>query len=276
MSAEPAGPARAPGIEASAPRARRDVVSFVRRGSRLTGPRQAAWDRSHDRWVLDLPPGERDTLPDPAVRLDPEEVFGRRAPLVVEIGSGLGDSIVAAVVDHPERDHLAFEVYLPGIAQTLARLERAGSPGNVRLLALDALHSLGTLLPSASITECWIFFPDPWHKSKHHKRRLVSEPLLDVLSGLLVDGGILRTATDWAEYAGHMRRVLDADPRFASVFPDGPRPPGTTTDPVPPGLPERGWAPRFAGRALTGFERKAHDAGRLVWDIAYTHRKDAA
>lgn len=248
----------------------------MRRGSRLSQTRQAAWDRSHERWVLDLPSGERDTLPDPAVRLDPEQVFGRRAPLVVEIGSGLGDSIAAAVAAHPERDHLAFEVYLPGVAQTLARLERAGAPENVRLLPLDAQHSLGTLLAPASITECWIFLPDPWHKAKHHKRRLVSEPFLDVLAPLLVDGGVLRTATDWAEYAGHMRRVLDADPRFASLCPDGPRPEGSATDPVPPGLPERGWAPRFEGRVLTSFERKAHEAGRLIWDLAYVHREGAS
>lgn len=258
------------------PRPRRDVVSFVRRGSRLSRSRQDAWDRSHDRWVLDVAPGERDTLPADDARLDPVAVFGRRAPLVVEIGSGQGENIAAAAASHPERDHLAFEVYVPGIAQTLDRLERAGSPDNVRLLPLDALHSLPILMPPGAIDEVWVFFPDPWHKSKHHKRRLLSPPLLDVLASLVAPGGALRAATDWAEYAGHMRRVLDADARWATLSADGPRPAGTASDPLPEDLPVTGWAPRFDGRVLTSFERKAHDAGRLVWDLAYrrTERTD--
>lgn len=253
-------------------RPRRDIVSFVRRGSRLSRSRQAAWDAWSQRWVLDLPRGERDTLPAPGIRLDAQEVFGRRAPLVVEIGSGLGENIAQAAISTPERDHLAFEVYQPGLAQTLDRLARGDAGTNVRLLGLDALHSLPQLLAPESITEVWIFFPDPWHKSKHHKRRLVSAPLLDVLVPLLVPGGVLRTATDWAQYAGHMRTVLDADERLESLFPQGPRPLGSSTDPVPEDLPEQGWAPRFPGRVLTSFERKAHDAGRLVWDLAYTRR----
>ncbi|MDO5661795.1 MAG: tRNA (guanosine(46)-N7)-methyltransferase TrmB [Brachybacterium sp.] len=254
------------------PRRRRDVVSFVRRGSRLTARRQDAWDRLHQQWVLDVPRGERDTLPAPGTHVDPVAEFGRQAPLVVEIGSGQGENIVAAAAAHPERDHLAVEVYHPGLAQTLDGLEQAGSPSNVRLLPLDALHALPALLPPGSIDELWIFFADPWHKSKHHKRRLVNPPLLDAVLPLLRPGARLRLATDWAEYARHMRRLLDEEPRLESLHPEGPAPDGTPTDPVPPGMPERGWAPRFAGRVLTSFERKAHDAGRLIWDLAYRLR----
>lgn len=265
MSEQPAPPERP----------HREVVSFVRRGSRLSRSRQDAWDRLADHWVLDLPRGERDTLPAAGVRLEPAEVFGREAPLVVEIGSGQGENIALAAAEHPERDHLAFEVYRPGIAQTLDRLERAGSPPNVRLLALDALHSLTALLPTRSITETWIFFPDPWHKARHHKRRLVNPALLDVLAPLLRAGGTLRLATDWAEYAHHMRQVLDADPRLGNLHPEGARPVGTASDPIPEDMPERGWAPRFEGRVLTSFERKARDAGRLVWDTAWRRRPDS-
>ncbi|UQN31390.1 tRNA (guanosine(46)-N7)-methyltransferase TrmB [Brachybacterium kimchii] len=257
-------------------RPRRDVVSFVRRGTRLSRSRQEAWDRLADDFVLDVPRGERDTIPAPGARLDPREVFGRdragTVPLVVEIGSGQGENIAAAAAAHPERDHLAFEVYLPGIAQSLDRIERAGSPGNVRLVPLDALHSLPTLLPAGSIRELWIFFPDPWHKSRHHKRRLVNPPLLDAVLPLMAEDGVLRLATDWAEYAVHMRTVLDADPRLGSLHPGGPRPAGEPSDTVPEETPERGWAPRFEGRVLTSFERKALDAGRLVWDLAYEVR----
>lgn len=255
-------------------RPHREIVSFVRRGSRLSPSRQDAWDRLAKHWVLDVPRGARDTLPADGVRLDPAAVFGRRAPLVVEIGSGQGENIARAAAEHPERDHLAFEVYRPGIAQTLDRLERAGSPSNARLLPLDALHSLGVLLPPRSVDEAWIFFPDPWHKARHHKRRLVGPALLDVLAPLLREGGVLRLATDWAGYARHMREVLDADLRLANLHPGGPRPVGTTSDPIPEDMPERGWAPRFDGRVLTSFERKARNAGRLVWETAWRRLPD--
>lgn len=262
-------PADRPTGPGTAERPERQVVSFVRRGSRLSRSRQEAWDRLAEHYVLDLPRGARDTVPDPSARLDTVEVFGRSAPLVVEIGSGQGENIAAAAAAHPERDHLAFEVYIPGVAQTLDRIERAGRPENLRLVPLDALHSLGVLLPARSIDELWIFFPDPWHKSRHHKRRLVNPPLLRTVLPLLAPGGVLRLATDWAEYAGHMRAVLDAEPALTPLHPDGPRPQGTTSDPVPEDLPELGWAPRFEGRVRTSFERKAQDAGRLVWDLAY-------
>ena len=247
----------------------REVVSFVRRGARLSPSRQHAWDTYSEQYVLDLPRGERDTVPAPEARLDLEEVFGRRAELVVEIGSGQGENIAAAAARCPERDHLACEVYIPGLAQTLDRLHRAGLPQNVRLLPLDAPRALPALLPPASIHELWIYFPDPWHKSKHHKRRIVNPPLLNAVLPLMAPGAVLRLATDWAQYAHHMREVLDADPRLTSLFPEGPRPEGTPTDPVPEDIAPYGWAPRFDGRVLTSFENKAHRAGRLIWDLAY-------
>lgn len=247
----------------------RQVVSFVRRGSRLSPSRQDAWDRLADRYVLDLPRGDRDTLPAPGTRLEPVEVFGRRAPLVVEIGSGLGENIAAAATEAPGRDHLAFEVYAPGIAQTLEKIERAGGPTNLRLVPLDALHALPELLPASSISEVWINFPDPWHKTRHHKRRLVNPPLLEAIGPLFAPGGTLRLATDWAQYAHHMRQVLDADPAWTNLHPEGPRPPGTTSDEIPDDLASTGWAPRYGGRVRTSFERKAQDAGRLVWDLAF-------
>lgn len=249
----------------------REVVSFVRRGARLTTSRRQAWDRGAETYVLDVPRGERDTLPADGIRLDLEEIFGRRAPLVVEVGSGQGENIAAAAAREPERDHLACEVYIPGLAQTLDRIERVGSPGNLRLLPLDAQRALPMLLPARSIHELWVFFPDPWHKSRHHKRRLVNPPFLDAVAPLLAEGAVLRLATDWAQYAHHMREVLDARGDLVSLHPEGPRPEGTCTDPVPEDLAQTGWAPRFEGRVLTSFENKAHRAGRLVWDLAYRY-----
>ena len=250
-------------------RLHRGSFSFVRRGDRLSPTRQAAWDRLADRYVLDLPRAERDTLPAPEASLDLELTFGRRAELVVEIGSGLGENIAAAAAADPARDHLAVEVYAPGIAQTLLRLERAGLPDNVRILPLDAQAGLPALLPPASITELWVFFPDPWPKARHHKRRLINPEFLADLLPLLADGAELRLATDWAQYAHHMRELLDARGELELLVPDGPRPAGAASDPVPEDLPVKGWAPRFEGRVKTSFEGKGRDAGRLVWDLAY-------
>lgn len=274
MPAEhPGDGVRSPADGDAARRPAREVVSFVRRGDRLSSSRQDAWDRLSSTYVLDLERGERDTLPAPGAALDPQQVFGRSAPLVVEVGSGQGENIAASAAQHPERDHLAVEVYVPGLAQTLDRIERAGSPQNVRLLPMDAQRALPMLLPPGSISELWVFFPDPWHKSRHHKRRLVNPPFLDAMAPLLAEGATLRLATDWAGYAGHMREVLDADARFAPLHPEGPRPLGEPSDPLPEGLPVKGWAPRFEGRVKTSFESKGERAGRLTWDLAYSREK---
>ncbi|WP_010533901.1 tRNA (guanosine(46)-N7)-methyltransferase TrmB [Brachybacterium squillarum] len=263
-------PPEVPGEPAGPEGPRRETVSFVRRGDRLSASRQDAWDRLADTYVLDLPRGERDTLPAEGVHLDLEAVFGRRAPLVVEVGSGQGENVAAAAAAHPERDHLAVEVYRPGLAQSLDRIERAGSPTNVRLLPLDAQRALPALLPAGSVQELWVFFPDPWHKSRHHKRRLINPPFLQAVLPLLAEGATLRLATDWAQYAHHMREVLEATPGLVNAHREGPRPAGTPADPVPEGMAERGWAPRFAGRVKTSFENKGERAGRLGWDLAYT------
>ncbi|AXK44505.1 tRNA (guanosine(46)-N7)-methyltransferase TrmB [Brachybacterium saurashtrense] len=248
----------------------RDVVSFVRRGERLSQGHQNAWNRLSATYVIDPPRGSRDTLPADGVRLDPEAEFGRRAELVVEVGSGLGDNLVAAALAHPERDHLGVEVYLPGLAQTLSKVERAGCPENLRLLPLDAQRALPAMLPAASISQLWVYFADPWPKSRHHKRRLINPPFLDAVLPLLADGGAFRLATDWAQYAHHMRRVLDARPELALLHPDGLPPTGEASDRVPENMAATGWAPRFEGRVKTGFEGKGIEAGRLIWDLAYT------
>jgi tRNA (guanine-N7-)-methyltransferase len=247
----------------------RDVVSFVRRGERLTPSRRSAWDRLSPEYVLDPPRGERDTLPGAGARLDLEELFGRSAELVVEVGSGLGENIVAAAAAHPERDHLGVEVYLPGLAQTLSRVERAEHPRNLRLLPLDAQRALPAMLPPASIGELWVYFADPWPKARHHKRRLINPPFLDAVLPLLAPGGRFRLATDWAQYAHHMRRELDARPELELLHPDGPRPEGVSSDRIPVGMPTTGWEPRFEGRVKTSFESKGTQAGRLIWDLAY-------
>ena len=125
------------------------------------------------------------------------------------------------------------------------------------------------MLPEASISELWVYFADPWPKARHHKRRLINPPFLDAVLPLLAPGGHLRLATDWAQYAHHMRRRLDDRPELELVHPDGPRPEGVSSDGVPEGMATTGWAPRYGGRVKTSFEAKGMQAGRLIWDLAY-------
>lgn len=234
----------------SLPRPARTIVSFVRRGSRMNASQQRGWDTWHDQYVVDVPRGERRTSVAPEARVDWSERFGRTAPLVVEIGSGNGESLVEMARVHPERDVVAFEVFEPAVASTISHLGREGV-GNVRLVMGDAVEGLEWLFAPASLSEVWVFFPDPWPKPRHHKRRLVSPAFAALVASRLAPGGVLRLATDWEEYAWWMRDVLDSSPLLRNDH------------------PETGWAPRLAERPVTRFEQRGLDAGRTVHDLTY-------
>ncbi|WP_434743948.1 tRNA (guanosine(46)-N7)-methyltransferase TrmB [Micromonospora sp. SH-82] len=181
--------------------------------------------------------------------LDPSALFGREAPVVLEIGSGMGDATAAMAADDPDRDYLAVEVHTPGIANLLDLVGRDGLT-NVRVAegdALDLVHAL----PVDSLDAVHVFFPDPWPKTRHHKRRIIQAGHVALLRSRLAPGGVLHCATDWAEYAESMRHTLDGDPELVSPHP--------------------GWAPRPAHRPVTKFERRAHREGREVFDLVY-HR----
>lgn len=230
----------------------RDVVSFVRRGPRMNSSQRHAWDEFRDRYMLAVPRGELATsVAEDAGPLDVASIFGRSAPLTVEIGSGNGDSPVALAQSYPERDVLAFEVYEPALASTLGKIARSGVD-NVRLIEADGQQGLARLLAPQSVSELRTFFPDPWHKKRHHKRRLVSARFADVVAARLVPGGAWRLATDWEDYALWMRAVLDAHPNFDNAFPE--------------------WAPRDPDRPLTRFEQRGIDAGRRIFDLVYRTR----
>ncbi len=219
----------------------REVLSYSRRGSRLTPRQQGAWERHHEQMVI----------PEDAVEhadFDLTACFERRAPLLVEIGSGVGEATVASALARPDLDVLALEVWAPGVADTLARAEEAGID-SIRLLALDAAWVLEHLLAPGSVEEVHTWFPDPWHKTRHHKRRLVQPGFAAVVASRLREGGTWRLATDWPEYADQMQEVLDAEPLLTG-----------------------GRVERFAQRPLTRFERKGLDAGRPVADLAYVRR----
>ena len=182
--------------------------------------------------------------------LDPVDLFGRRAPLVVEIGSGMGDTTADMAAADPDRDYLAVEVHTPGIANLLDLVHQR-ELGNLRIAEGDALDLL-RLLPPDSLDAVHVFFPDPWPKSRHHKRRLIQPAHVAVLRSRLTPGGTLHCATDWAEYAASMRVTLDADPGLVNLH--------------------DGFAPRPAHRPVTRFERRALRAGRPIADLMYRRR----
>jgi tRNA (guanine-N7-)-methyltransferase len=199
-----------------------------------------------------VPRAGTETSIDPDFSLDLAELFGRAAPLVVEIGSGSGGSLVPMARERPESNVLAFEVFEPAVARTLARLARE-AVGNVRLVQANAVEGLRTLLDVGSIDELWLFFPDPWHKSRHHKRRLLTPDFVDLAASRMKPGAHWRLATDWEDYAVQMRQVLDQHEALANLFPGD-------------------WAPRWGARPVTRFEERGLEAGRAIFDLTYRRR----
>ncbi len=227
--------------------------SFTRRSRDLTPALERQFASVRDQYVLGVPRGLGYTTVAPDFRLDLPTVFGRSAPLFVEIGSGRGEQVVSFAAAHPDLDFLAFEVWVPGIARLAVEASKRGL-SNVKVIEADAEVALKTLLPEASVTELWTFFPDPWRKARHHKRRLVSPSFTPTAARVLQDGGTWRLATDWADYAEQMRDVLAADADFELVGEDE-SVSGTLA------------SPRFPGRVLTHFEERAHKDGRPSVDF---------
>ncbi len=223
----------------------REVLSYSRRGSRFTPRQQEAWDAHHEAWVI----------PDEAV----DEVgfrwadwFGREAPLIVEIGSGVGEATGVLAAARPAYDVLALEVWRPGVASSLAQVAQAGA-SNVRFCSVDAVWVLENLVAAGELAELWTFFPDPWPKTRHHKRRLVDTRFAGLVAARLAPGGHWRLATDWEDYAEQMVSVLEAEPDLTG-----------------------GVVPRWDDRPVTRFERKGLEAGRRITDLCYTRRARSA
>ncbi len=224
---------------------RREIVSFVRRSNRMRPPQLRAWDRHYADFVLDVAREQTSTSVRPGRPLDLSAAFGRDAPLIVEIGPGTGESLLPMARARPDSDVLAFEVYSPAIGQILRRLA-AERIENVRLVQADAAAGLAHLLPPSSITELWTFFPDPWPKARHHKRRLITPAFCDLAASRVEAGGLWRLATDWADYAETMAAVLERSPAWTVVAEQN-----------------------RADRPVTRFERRGLDAGRPVTDLTY-------
>ncbi len=223
------------------------ITSFVHHRARLTDGQQAAWDRwwpERGRDVADLVEGR--------IPYDPPAWFGRRAPLVLEIGSGMGESTAAMAAAAPDTDHLAVEVFEPGLAQLLMRIDDAGLT-NLALLRGDAVALLRECVPAGSLDGVRIYFPDPWPKRKHRKRRLVQPDVVALVASRLRPGGTLHLATDWDDYATQMWSVCAAEGLLENAAADRPG----------------RWIARPEWRPVTKFEQRARVEGREVHDLLF-------
>lgn len=234
--------------------------SFARRGRPLHSSTQRTWDAHADQYVIEVPRDGGYTTVDSSFQIDLDAEFGRRAPLIIEVGTGNGEQLVSYAAEHPDVNLLGIEVWKQGIAKAISRAVDAGVT-NIRFIEVDAAQALPTLLPEACAQEVWTFFPDPWRKARHHKRRLVNDAFANTIARLLKDGGLWRLATDWPNYAWQMRDVVEASPALENIH-EGERP--DSRDPEP----ERGgFAPRFEQRVMTRFEQRGLDEGRVAHDI---------
>ncbi|MGR8933042.1 MAG: tRNA (guanosine(46)-N7)-methyltransferase TrmB [Gammaproteobacteria bacterium] len=216
----------------------RQVRSFVRRQGRITAAQQHALQEYESCYCLD-----------PGQQCDYAQVFGRQAPQIVEIGFGNGESLAEMAAANPDYDYIGIEVHRPGVGQLLLRLERQGLT-NVRVYCHDALEVFGSRIADNSLTAVHLFFPDPWPKKKHHKRRIVQAGFIDLVTRKLIPGGYFHAATDWEDYAQAMRTVLDAAPKLQR-------------------LAGEGFSSRPAYRPLTKFEKRGMRLGHGVWDLIY-------
>jgi tRNA (guanine-N7-)-methyltransferase len=219
----------------------RHIRSFVLRAGRMTPAQQRAITELWPFYGLDL--GD-----DP---LDLEAIFGRRAPRCLEIGFGVGEVIGTLAENHPHIDYLGIEVHRPGVGRLLLRAAQANTR-NLRVICRDAVEVLRDKLPDECLDEILVFFPDPWHKKRHHKRRLVDCEFAAMLAAKLRPGGVLRLATDWQAYAEQMLAVCNETPQLASLSADAT------------------FVARPDFRPKTRFERRGARLGHNVWDLAYT------
>jgi tRNA (guanine-N7-)-methyltransferase len=217
----------------------RRIRSFVIREGRITAAQERALTELWPKFGVE-----------PGGKLDLENLFGRTAPRCLEIGFGAGEVIGSLAESHPERDYLGVEVHRSGVGRLLLRAAQ-GNLGNVRVICDDAVQVLSERVSDDSFDEVLVFFPDPWHKKRHHKRRLIDATFAALLTRKLRPRGVLHLATDWQGYAEQMLEVLNATAGLESLSPDGT------------------YVPRPDFRPSTRFERRGERLGHGVWDLAY-------
>lgn len=218
----------------------RPIRSFVMRAGRMTSGQTRALEDLWPRHGVEYSPAA----------LDLRSLFGRDAARTLEIGFGNGEHLASLAATHPERDYFGIEVHRPGVGHLLMLAEARGL-ANLRISEHDAVEVLREQIPAASIDEVLVLFPDPWHKKRHHKRRLIQPPFVELIASRLKPGGVFRLATDWEDYALQMLEVLRGSTSFSNLSASG------------------DWIPRPEERAPTRFEKRGARLGHGVWDLAF-------
>ena len=219
----------------------RHIRSFVLRQGRTSPAQQRA--------IATLMP--RFGIPYAARQFDLDQAFGRTAPKILEIGFGMGDRTATIAQTHPEIDYLALEVHTPGVGNLLKLIETE-QLANIRIMQHDAVEVLRDMIADNTLDGVHIFFPDPWHKARHNKRRLIQAPFIAQLVQKLKPGGYIHVATDWQDYAEQVLRVLSGEPMLENTAAD--------------------YAPRPDYRPLTKFEQRGIRLGHGVWDLVFKRR----
>lgn len=216
------------------------IKSFVLRQGRMSKSQQRALEQNWSEFGLEL----KDEL------LDFQQLFGREAPTIMEIGFGMGKSLAEMAEANPQQNFIGIEVHRPGVGALLKLVEEKGLT-NVRVFNDDAIEVLKKRIPKNSLDGVYLFFPDPWHKKRHHKRRIVQPAFAQTIADHLKTGGRFHMATDWEDYAEHMMAVMSAAKDFRNTHPD------------------RQFTPRPDYRPLTKFEQRGQRLGHGVWDLIF-------
>jgi len=220
----------------------RRIRSFVKRDGRMTPGQRRVLDELWPSFGLEMKAGQ----------LDFTQAFGREAPCYLEIGFGSGHSLLAVARSHPEKNFIGIETYQPGIGTLLLGVEQA-QINNIRVYYADAVEVLQQCIPAASLDGVQIFFPDPWQKRRHHKRRLIQPDFVKLVTDKLKPEGILHLATDWENYAEHMMDVLSAADNLVNLA--GPNQFATRSSQRP---------------VITKFEQRSHHSGRPTWELQFS------
>jgi tRNA (guanine-N7-)-methyltransferase len=220
---------------------RRPVRSYVLRQGRVTDAQRRARESLLPRFGI----------PFSRAPLDLDRAFGRAAPKILEIGFGMGDTTARIATRDPASDYLGIEVHGPGVGSLLRRIAELGL-GNLRIIQHDAVEVLEHMIRPANLAGVHVFFPDPWPKKRHHKRRLIQPPFVALLASRLKPGGLVHVVTDWEDYATQILETLSAEPQLVNTA--------------------AGFAPRPDWRPRTKFEERGLKLGHKVWDVAFRRR----
>jgi tRNA (guanine-N7-)-methyltransferase len=227
----------------------RAIKSYVVRSGRMTPGQEKAFS---ELWSIYGIEGrtEKDAEDSPIARLDFEQLFSRHAPVILEIGFGMGDSLIETAAGHPENNYIGIEVHRPGVGRLLGNIGEQGLT-NLRVMQFDAIEVLKNQIQDNSLSAVYLFFPDPWHKRRHHKRRIVQDDFIQLLRKKLMLHGQFHMATDWEHYAKQMLESMLKAPGFDNCAVDGT------------------YIPRPEYRPRTKFERRGERLGHGVWDILF-------